>query len=804
MGDILWPVGNILLSVILILESRNSGIHGKYSHFWHPFQEKAELDELGEMSMGKCLKYKLRMRESGIYRQYIISYVCVFLLPILILFSMFYAEAMRTVREKLQGVNLATAHGLQTELENGIAEFNHLAVYLDADMNQKQVSSLTYEALQNGDYIRIRAFSEEISRLTSTNETWFSKIYVYFGASDMYVTSNSAQRLEYGYSSLHPELLISKEAWTKQIWDEARGQLQWILQRTDTGFEMYAVKRLPLLGTEKTCSLVAQMNVKRMFYILQATFEKGGAVGIYLADGTPIYVSDEEMLETVWSEAAQAGKYSVVPSEKYGFTVVLSVPEDQWLSDLIRVKRISMATLAFCIVVGAALTVYFAKRHYKPIRNLTRMLGDAGNSGEDEYTQIRCALLKAEEEHRMMDAHSRREGMEKNERYLRRLFNGQEDIAQSGFLANGEDASNLRIILFVFPEDAGEEEADDETMRALQIFEEFLKRTFAAETSADVLTGCSLVLVTVRTGADVLGDEAARLLCERTISFMRENCAREVIALIGSAVQGDADGAVREMRRTYAYVMDFPVEENVLVCAGLPDMRMPENDVNYVEAKCGELVAFMQAGEYCGARARLDLLMERIRTKRILLPESAVVAGLYHDIVSLVLHMKVEERGRVLARLEECFQRFEAADSPTRWDLVREMIAVMENASGKNDRDEGTELAQRVKRIVAREYANQQFCVGRIADELNMPMDVVSRLFKRATMVGPLEYIHQVRVQKAKSLLSERPELTVQEVALQVGYSNVDSFIRAFRRIEDLTPGKFRKNMENPEDKTSR
>ena len=132
------------------------------------------------------------------------------------------------------------------------------------------------------------------------------------------------------------------------------------------------------------------------------------------------------------------------------------------------------------------------------------------------------------------------------------------------------------------------------------------------------------------------------------------------------------------------------------------------------------------------------------------------------------------------------------------------MIAVMENASGKNDRDEGTELAQRVKRIVAREYANQQFCVGRIADELNMPMDVVSRLFKRATMVGPLEYIHQVRVQKAKSLLSERPELTVQEVALQVGYSNVDSFIRAFRRIEDLTPGKFRKNMENPEDKTSR
>jgi AraC-like DNA-binding protein/quercetin dioxygenase-like cupin family protein len=62
--------------------------------------------------------------------------------------------------------------------------------------------------------------------------------------------------------------------------------------------------------------------------------------------------------------------------------------------------------------------------------------------------------------------------------------------------------------------------------------------------------------------------------------------------------------------------------------------------------------------------------------------------------------------------------------------------------------------------------------------------------FKRATGKTLLEYIHALRIHEAGQLLRTR-SYTVQQVALEVGYTNMTYFGRMFRRMTGMTPGEY-------------
>lgn len=54
------------------------------------------------------------------------------------------------------------------------------------------------------------------------------------------------------------------------------------------------------------------------------------------------------------------------------------------------------------------------------------------------------------------------------------------------------------------------------------------------------------------------------------------------------------------------------------------------------------------------------------------------------------------------------------------------------------------------------------------------------------------EYVNGLRMRRAKQLLTSL-HLKIQEIASAVGYQNVNSFIRMFKRYSGMTPGEYRK-----------
>ena len=67
----------------------------------------------------------------------------------------------------------------------------------------------------------------------------------------------------------------------------------------------------------------------------------------------------------------------------------------------------------------------------------------------------------------------------------------------------------------------------------------------------------------------------------------------------------------------------------------------------------------------------------------------------------------------------------------------------------------------------------------------------VSRIFKENLGKSFTEYLNEKRVEKAKHYLRET-NFSVKEVGFKVGFNNMQSFLRSFKRLESITPGQFK------------
>lgn len=68
----------------------------------------------------------------------------------------------------------------------------------------------------------------------------------------------------------------------------------------------------------------------------------------------------------------------------------------------------------------------------------------------------------------------------------------------------------------------------------------------------------------------------------------------------------------------------------------------------------------------------------------------------------------------------------------------------------------------------------------------------MTRRFKEYTGFAPHEYLTQIRIYNAKYLL-KATDLSIEDISRQTGFSDSVYFIQVFKKIEGITPSKFRK-----------
>lgn len=100
-------------------------------------------------------------------------------------------------------------------------------------------------------------------------------------------------------------------------------------------------------------------------------------------------------------------------------------------------------------------------------------------------------------------------------------------------------------------------------------------------------------------------------------------------------------------------------------------------------------------------------------------------------------------------------------------------------------------LYQQVRALVAEQCHNPELNVSALAEQIGISSSYLSTLFKEASGENISDYIHKVRIARAKELM-EDPEKTLSVIAEECGYLSDISFNRVFKKTEGVPPGVWR------------
>ena len=107
---------------------------------------------------------------------------------------------------------------------------------------------------------------------------------------------------------------------------------------------------------------------------------------------------------------------------------------------------------------------------------------------------------------------------------------------------------------------------------------------------------------------------------------------------------------------------------------------------------------------------------------------------------------------------------------------------------GKNKENKAAEAM----RYIDENFTLPEFSISLLAEKIGMSEVYIRKLFKAQYGISPSKYLISIRLENAKKLM-KYPFLTLEECALQSGFSSLQYFCRLFKKETGISPGKYKK-----------
>ena len=106
-----------------------------------------------------------------------------------------------------------------------------------------------------------------------------------------------------------------------------------------------------------------------------------------------------------------------------------------------------------------------------------------------------------------------------------------------------------------------------------------------------------------------------------------------------------------------------------------------------------------------------------------------------------------------------------------------------------------TQFSTTIVEFMQANYHDEHLCLDSIAAVTGIPAKQVSRMFKEQFGVNFVDYLAQIRINKAKEYLKTTNK-TIAEILTLTGFNNRNTFLRTFKKITGLSPSEYKKHLK--------
>jgi len=168
------------------------------------------------------------------------------------------------------------------------------------------------------------------------------------------------------------------------------------------------------------------------------------------------------------------------------------------------------------------------------------------------------------------------------------------------------------------------------------------------------------------------------------------------------------------------------------------------------------------------------------------------------------LHISQEKQLLVEQLLQDIQDEFEQKEEGYEFSIqvnVVKLLILIDRERRKEEKERQSATHQRsncqqfheVIRHVHEHYA-QDIPLEKGAYIANMTPAYFSHLFKKTTGQTFIEFLHEVRIEKAKELIRQ-DRLSMTDICFQVGFRHLSHFIRTFKKRTGMTPTSYKKSV---------
>lgn len=632
------------------------------------------------------------------------------------------------------------------------------------------------------------------------------EVYIYNKRRDRVISSSTTGSAEEYFEQKHKSRNFSIDEWREILNAPHRNELI-LLPKNDLrnsksdaspNYIAYLRTLQNISEKDKELTLVILINTEKIISaISNSGLGSSDQFSVLDRKGTPMItignVVEPQELSTLNNGEYKFGKdrYSVnvIDSATTSWKYIMIGRQTAFINRQKQLNIVVYLCLFLFIVMSVLLTYIISKSNYRPVERLIDIMNIGRSNDYNEFSVIEKKISEMRSSYISLVKSNQKSFYKQRDEYFKSILEGSES-ADELFEPEVMEKYEFNVLSEVFAVvlvrikntsvfvDKLDMTLDMAQYAMHNVMLELIESEGQKGWTCTVAPDTMGVLINLDNGKSSSNDILLRITGKLCDFFMNYYSA-QLLAAVGDEVNSiyEIENSYRRAQNAVSYGIVTDSKETVFSS----ELLNKRDDYVYTIDSEHRLTAALKSGDFSRSKEIMDELF------------STNVASRTHSASAIQLFMLEMYRtlSNVLPNAPAInFVDFEKISAGEMYNRMLKSVA--EHCNLINCRRQRS-VGDRVKEYIEENYRDQNLSVGAIGEYFGLTPSYLSKLFREETDETILNYIHIVRIKHAEELLKEG--MSVEKTAKTVGYTNVNSFARVYKKITGMTPKMSRTKM---------
>lgn len=755
------------------------------------------------------------MKYRKVYIRLIITYLAIFLLPLIINIVMLENLAVSTRENICASVRSNMAHTMDT-LDNNFREINTITARISGNSNIRYIATQMDEEGKKIEISKITYAQEYMAAMQI--QTFVEEYYVLFRKPDMVISPNRVYLYQDSWNAFFQYGDMSWEEWKALMTGHYTGHL---FPEKKTKQNGNVEDRILFVQ-----SLVTDSGVKgNLIFPIRSEGIKNLMRDAYISQDGWAYLLDETNEEIILTVPAADGSFEKVPSsvlengqeiqeielngktvevirvdsDHLGMTYISVLPKEYITLQINRDQQKLILLMTAVLFVGIGSILLVSWKRGRRIDGILQMLFSMGVEDKeslkgDEMEYISNSLKQLIDNNTDLQESIIRQKPVTRSLLLERLLHGGEGVSLQSLEDYGINLKGKRMLVIAFLVGRGDS-ADvelyaKETVVYKQVLQQSLDSLLAGDKyMCDTDMDSSVVICTMEGGFQPANAGFQKKLEKITETFWEEFGVKVRIAV--STICRE----LTEISKAYDQVCEMLTfgDSSGKTVVFYEDYQDSKEFYYFPVTLEERLVNAVRTGNAESMHAQLSEVYQVNVLSRNISP--SMMHFLVNDLQCAVFKALHSLNDRVEIEEEEIYRQLEQLnrenDILLRFNHINSMFKYICDMVKAVNKESSSRQMEEIEQYICDHYMDSDMGLTKISDDFGYASTYFSKLFKELFGENFATYLEKMRIEKVCVLLKKG--YTMEKIAEQTGYNSVYVMRTAFKRIKGMTPNEFRK-----------